>query len=50
VVREGAPNIDSVKRSVEALRQLQQRIRKRSRGKAVLSSAEVRSAIGHGRK
>ena len=50
VVREGTPNLDSVKRSVEGLRQLQQRIRKRSRGRAALSPAEVRAAIGHGRK
>jgi prevent-host-death family protein len=50
VVREGSPNLDSVKRSVEGLRQLQQRIRKRSRGKPALSKAEVRSAIAQGRK
>jgi len=50
VVREGTPNLDSVKRSVEGLRQLQQRIRKRSRGKSALSSTEVRAAIGYGRK
>ena len=50
VVREGAPNLDSVKRSVEGLRQLQQRIRKRSRGRFALSPDEVRDAIGHGRK
>ncbi len=50
VVREGAPNLDSVKRSVEALRQLQQRIRKRSRGRSLLSAAEVRAAIGHRRR
>ena len=50
VVREGAPNLDSVKRSVEGLRQLQQRIRKRSRGRSALSPAEVRAAIEHGRK
>ena len=50
VVREGAPNLDSVKRSVEGLRQLQQRIRKRSRGRLALSAAEVRAAIGTGRK
>jgi antitoxin (DNA-binding transcriptional repressor) of toxin-antitoxin stability system len=50
VVREGAPNLDAVKRSVHGLRQLQQRIRKRSRGKAALSPAEVRDAITHGRK
>jgi antitoxin (DNA-binding transcriptional repressor) of toxin-antitoxin stability system len=50
VVREGAPNLDSVKRTVEALRQLQQRIRKRSRGRSALSAAEVRAAIGYGRR
>jgi len=50
VVREGTPNLESVKRSVEGLRQLQQRIRKRSRGRAALSAAEVRAAIEHGRK
>jgi antitoxin (DNA-binding transcriptional repressor) of toxin-antitoxin stability system len=50
VVRDGAPNLDSVKRSVEGLRQLQQRIRKRSRGRFALSPDEVRDAIGHGRK
>lgn len=50
VVREGAPDLDSVKRSVEGLRDLQQRIRQRSRGRASLSAAEVRAAIGRGRK
>ena len=50
VVQEGEPNLDSVKRCVEGLRQLQQRIRKRSRGKPALSPAEVRAAIGHRRK
>jgi len=50
VVREGEPNLAAVKRSVEGLRQLQQRIRKRSRGRAALSQAELRDAIAHGRK
>jgi len=50
VVREGAPNLDSVKRSVEALRQLQQRIRQRGRGRSTLSPADVRAAVGHGRR
>ena len=50
VVREGAPSLDSLKRSVERLRQLQQRIRKRSGGRASLSEAEVRAAIGHSRR
>jgi hypothetical protein len=35
---------------VDGLRQLQQRIRKRGRGRSALSSAEVRAAIEHGRK
>lgn len=48
VVGEGGPSLDSVRRSVEGLRQLQQRIRKRSRGRSALSLAEVRAAIGHG--
>lgn len=50
VVPEGAATIDSVKRSVEGLRELQERIRKRSKGRSTLSSAEVRAAIEHGRK
>lgn len=50
VVREGSPDLASVKRSVEGLRQLQQRIRKRGRGRSALSAAEVRAAVGHGRK
>ncbi|HUP60684.1 MAG TPA: type II toxin-antitoxin system prevent-host-death family antitoxin [Thermoanaerobaculia bacterium] len=50
VVREGAPNLDSVRRTVDGLRQLRQRIRKRNRGRSALSAAEVRAAIGHGRK
>ena len=49
VVREEAPNLDSAKRSVEGLRELQQRIRKRGRGRSSLSAAEVRAAIGHRR-
>lgn len=50
IVREGTPNLESVQRSVEGLRQLQQRIRKRTRGRSSLSPAEVRAAIEHGRK
>jgi antitoxin (DNA-binding transcriptional repressor) of toxin-antitoxin stability system len=50
VVREGTPNLDSVKRAVDGFRQLRQRIRKRSRGRSALSLAEVRAAIGHGRR
>ena len=50
VVREAGPNLDSVKQSVEGLRQLRDRIRKRTRGKSTLTAAEVRDAIGHGRR
>lgn len=50
VVREGAPDINAVKRSVDGLRQLQQRIRKRGRGRSALSASEVRAAIEYGRK
>jgi prevent-host-death family protein len=50
VVREGPPSLDSVKRSVEGLRQLRERIRRRSRSRSTLSAAEVRAAIAHGRK
>ena len=50
VVRAEASNLDVVQRAVEELRQLQQKIRKRGRGRAALSYAEVRAAIGHGRK
>jgi prevent-host-death family protein len=47
LVPEGAPRLDDVRRSVEGLRALQQRIRRRS--SARLSAREVREAIEHGR-
>jgi prevent-host-death family protein len=47
LVPEGAPRLDDVRRSVQGLRDLQQRIRRRS--KAKLSDREVRSAIEQGR-
>jgi len=50
VVPEGAVSLESVRRSVEGLRALRERIRKRGRGRLKLSAAEVRSAIEHGRK
>jgi antitoxin (DNA-binding transcriptional repressor) of toxin-antitoxin stability system len=50
VVREGVPNLASLKQSVEGLRQLQRRIQKRSRGKSALSATELRAAIEHGRR
>jgi prevent-host-death family protein len=47
LVPEGAPRLDEVRRSVEGLRALQQRIRRRT--KAKLDDREVRAAIDHGR-
>jgi prevent-host-death family protein len=47
LVPEGAPRLDQVRRSVEGLRDLQQRIRRRS--KAKLADREVRAAIDQGR-
>jgi prevent-host-death family protein len=48
LVPEGARRLDDVRRSVEGLRALQQRIRQRSRAK--LSDRDVREAIEHGRR
>ena len=47
LVPEGAQRLDEVRRSVQGLRDLQQRIRRRS--KAKLSDRELRSAIEEGR-
>ena len=47
LVPEGAQRLDEVRRAVAGLRELQQRIRRRS--KAKLSDREVRSAIEQGR-
>jgi prevent-host-death family protein len=48
LVAEGAPRLEDVRRSVEGLRVLQQRIRRRSRAR--LSDRDVREAIEHGRR
>ena len=48
LIPEGAQRLVEVRRSVQGLRDLQQRIRRRS--KAKLSPAEVRSAIEEGRR
>ncbi len=48
LVPEGAPRHDEVRRSVQGLRDLQQRIRRRSRAK--LTDGEVRAAIEQGRR
>lgn len=47
LVPEGVPRLDEVRRAVRGLRELQDRIRKRSRAK--LSDREVRAAIEEGR-
>jgi prevent-host-death family protein len=47
LVPEGAQRLDDVRRTVEGLRELQQRIRRRSKEK--LSDLEARSAIEAGR-
>ena len=47
LVPEGAPRLDEVRRAVSGLRELQDRIRRRSRAK--LSDREVRLAIDEGR-
>jgi prevent-host-death family protein len=47
LVPEGARRLDDVRRTVAGLRELQQRIRRRSRVK--LSDRDVRSAIDEGR-
>jgi prevent-host-death family protein len=47
LIPEGAPQVDEVRRSVEGLRELQQRTRRRS--KARLTDREVRAAIDQGR-
>ena len=47
LVPEGAPRLDEVRRCVQGLRDLQQRIRRRSRVK--LSDRELRAAIEEGR-
>jgi prevent-host-death family protein len=47
LVPEGAQRVDEVRRSVEGLRDLQQRIRRRS--KAKLTDQDVRAAIDRGR-
>ena len=47
LVPEGAPRLDEIRAAVDGLRELQQRIRRRSKGK--LSDREARSAIDEGR-
>jgi hypothetical protein len=49
LVREVGPNLADIRLGVAGLRELQARIQKRTHGKARLSDAEVRVAIGEGR-
>lgn len=50
IVPEGAQRLEDVRRAVGGLRELQQRIALRSKGKVSLSDREVRSAIEEGRR
>lgn len=49
LVPEGAISLVEVRRAVASLRQLQEKIRARTKGKGRLSDADVRSAIDQGR-
>jgi len=48
LIPEGAPRLDEVRRSVQGLRDLQERIRRRAGRK--LSNREVRAAVDDGRR
>jgi prevent-host-death family protein len=50
IVPEGAQRLEDVRRAVRGLRELQQRIALRSKGRVNLSNREVRSAIEAGRR
>ena len=50
IVPEGAQRLDHVRRAVVGLRDLPQRIARRTRGRVRLSDREVRSAIEEGRR
>jgi len=49
MVPEGGRNLAEIRMGVTGLRQVQEGIQKRSKGKAPLSDAEVRAAIEEGR-
>ena len=49
MVPEGGPNLEEVRMGVSALKRVQEEILKRTRGKASLTDAEVRTAIDEGR-
>ena len=50
IVPEGAQRLDDVRKAVVGLRELQQRIALRTKGKVRLSDREARSAIDEGRR
>jgi prevent-host-death family protein len=50
LVPEGAQRLEDVRRAVRGLRELQQRIARRRKGRVSLSTREVRSAIEEGRR
>lgn len=50
IVPEGAQRLEDVRRAVAGLRELQQRIARRGKGKVRLSDQEVRAAIEEGRR
>ena len=49
MVPEGGRNLAEIRMGVTELRQVQEEIQKRSKGKVALSAAEVRTAIDEGR-
>ena len=50
IIPEGARRLEDVRRAVQGLREVQQRIAVRSKGKVTLSDREVRLAIEEGRR
>ena len=49
MVPEGGRNLEEIRTGVTALREVQEGIHRRSKGKAALSDAEVKAAIDEGR-
>jgi len=50
MVPEGKRRLNAIRQGVKELQQLQARIRARTKGRGVLSEAEVRAAIEEGRR
>ena len=50
IVPEGGPNLTHIRKGIGALREVQEAIHKRTKGKAELSDAEVKAAIDEGRQ